>query len=256
MVVLTSKAKKYTFRIFIVSASLHVLFIGLVLFLTGKASQRNNEQVPSDIESSMISYIYTAPINKMLSSESDTTLLNQDETKSQNKVTSLLIEPEVAKPTAKTDASEVGVKNTSLEDVNSVVEDAVENNLTSIRKTKAVPFNGAHNHKTKAEQLVNKHLKGLKAVYTQEQAAVYRSLQTSPIIDTLNAIDTRSPIIERAQIQVDCGNKTKQILASISFLGGGTVTCRSSSQFQHYIDQRLTVGSQIDTTHQLESKDD
>lgn len=91
----------------------------------------------------------------------------------------------------------------------------------------------------KLGKLVKRHLKNYHTSYSQQQAQEYRTLQTSPVIDTVNALNTTSIDLKRPVVKVDCNNTGIQVLATISGLMNGTVKCGSNNNFQFYIDQRL-----------------
>lgn len=87
--------------------------------------------------------------------------------------------------------------------------------------------------------LVTKHLTNYNARYSQTQAQKYRTLKSSPVIDTANAINTTDIVMKPALVSVDCSSTSSQVIAVISGLMNGTVKCRGNNNFQLYIDQRL-----------------
>jgi hypothetical protein len=89
--------------------------------------------------------------------------------------------------------------------------------------------------------LISKHLINYNAAYSQQQAQEYRALSTSPLIDSANAVNTQTIVLQRPVLEINCNNTGSQVLAAISGLMNGTVSCANNDTFQFYIDQRLNA---------------
>jgi hypothetical protein len=105
--------------------------------------------------------------------------------------------------------------------------------LTSDSSTKSIML------EPPLQQMVAKHLQGIQSDYSQQQALERRQQKISPTINTETAVDTFLPLEIAPTVTVDCGNSAKKVLANISTVTGGRVKCRTSNQFQSFIDKRL-----------------
>lgn len=85
------------------------------------------------------------------------------------------------------------------------------------------------------------NLHQMKVQEMAEQAARdYRKAQTSPEINPAPQMSIEEKAAALRKIEVDCASATKQGIAIVTGLFGGTVECRKHSNFQQYIDKHLS----------------
>lgn len=134
------------------------------------------------------------------------------------------------KPTIDTIEAVVESPSRTVENADEIPPAAV---LTSDSSTKSIMI------EKPLQRMVSKHLQGFQDDYSQQQAREYRQRKISPTINTQTAVDTFLPVEIAPDVTVDCGNIAKKVLANVSQFTAGRVKCRTSNQFQSFIDKRL-----------------
>lgn len=241
----TRNIVRSSYGLLVASFLAHALFIALVILIAPTNNHKiiENKSKQTDYQNKkIISYLYTAPKIKPRAIDFDERLQDKKPSTEHSNSKALPQQQISAHKEEKVINSEAQEKKTiETQPSTDTVQQATTKILLDKNEQETLaPLNtdllGA---KDRYRQLVTKHLQSYNAQFSQQQATRYRQLQTSPIIDTETAIDTLTDIIERPQIDVDCGDGIKKVFVGLSILGNGTVKCRDNGQFQDYIDNRI-----------------